>query len=710
MEPEAVYTANPSLADYFKVLQRRLPLIGTTVAVVMGLAVGYLLVATPYYTASTDILIDPRKKNTVQNEVVPSGLGTSAGDNFALVDSEVKVILSDAVLRPVVKSQHLVEDPEFNGEEPSLLARIVGSITGIFHLSDAGAPYSPEDRVLLALQKQIKVTRADQTYVINLQVTTKEPAKSAQLAQAIAHSYLQDQSETKLEITQRASSQMDGQLAALRERLLSAESKVQKFRAEHNLQQGEDGVLIDTRQLEELNRKLTDAQADMALNKAKNEQLQRLLREGVDPEMIGDALSSATVSGLRDQYALAARREAILSASLLLSHPVMMQAHAEVARLRALIHAEVERISKAISLAYEAAEQRHKAAETALAASREEANVHDSAYIKLRELDREAETTRAVYESFLSRVKEMNESERIDTPDARIISPAVIPQRPSWPKKLLTLVGTFLFGGMLGCALALSKEHLNRRIYSESELLTSTGLKPLVSIPSLSANRSLVEKVLGQRPQRASFYDLVIETLEGNPHAGFRAAVLRLLSYLVDFNTSGEPRVVLLTSSASGEGKSALALSLAVAAASSGIRTLLVDASTADPALTRVFGKAEMPESDPVLDDGVITDQRLGLSFLSLTNSAPVPSGLSSRHALSDDLSRLAKGYELTIIDGGLLYYERNAAALIAASQAILFLSKVSATSQQTAAFAASDLLQMADGRRCAAVLTMAGA
>ena len=56
------------------------------------------------------------------------------------------------------------------------------------------------------------------------------------------------------------------------------------------------------------------------------------------------------------------------------------------------------------------------------------------------------------------------------------------------------------------------------------------------------------------------------------------------------------------------------------------------------------------------------------------------------------------------------MYYERNAAALIAASQAILFLSKVSATSRETAAFAASDLLQMADGRRCAAVLTMAGA
>ena len=51
---------------------------------------------------------------------------------------------------------------------------------------------------------------------------------------------------------------------------------------------------------------------------------------------------------------------------------------------------------------------------------------------------------------------------------------------------------------------------------------------------------------------------------------------------------------------------------------------------------------------------------------------------------------------------------ERNAAALIAASQAILFVTRASSTSQETAAVAASDLLQMANGTRCAAVLTMA--
>ncbi len=221
---------------------------------------------------------------------------------------------------------------------------------------------------------------------------------------------------------------MDGQLATLRDRLRTAESQVQIFRAKHNLQEAE-GELIDTRQLKALNEQLTSAKSDMAQNRVKAEQVQGLLKRGVDPEMIGDAIGSETIARLREQYAIASRREAILSASLLPSHPQMVQAHSEVARLRALIRAEVERISKAIDLDYELSRQRLVAAETALAASRQESDTNDDARIKLRELTREAETTRAVYESFLSRIKEMNEAQQIYTPDARIISPAAIPDR-----------------------------------------------------------------------------------------------------------------------------------------------------------------------------------------------------------------------------------------------------------------------------------------
>jgi succinoglycan biosynthesis transport protein ExoP len=687
------------LEGLIRIFRRRLGLMVMTVAVVMSIAAAYAFLTTPIYTASTKLLIDPRKKHTVGTEVVPSGLGTTVGENFALVDSQVKVILSDAVLRPVVQKLHLATDPEFGTRKPGLLS----SIVSVFSSGPATQEDNPEERALIALSKQVKVERDDQTYVIEIDASSENAAKAARIAQAVAESYLADQSKDKVDTTQQVSASMDGQLAALRDRLQAAESKVQKFRAAHNLQEAE-GELIDTRQLKGLNDQVTAAKADMDQNAVKAQQVDRLLKNGVEPEAIGDAIASETITRLREQYAIASRREAILGATLLPSHPQMQQAHSEVERLRGLIRAEVERISNAIHLDYEMSKRRLAAAQASLAASRQEANVNDSARIELRELTREAETTRAVYESFLSRVKEMNEAEEIYTADARIISPAAIPDNPSWPKKRLILALALVFGCGLGGSLALAAEHLDRRIRTGSELRAATGLKSLVAIPTLQPSRGLVAELLGQPAKRASFYDMVVEILEGGTRSSFRTAVLRLLSYLVDFDTGGHPRVVLLTSSTPGEGKSGLALSLAVSAASSGMRTLLIDANTADPALTKVLGEGG---DGPSLSDRLITDDRLGLSFLSLKSDHAPLVGWSNRHAFAEELGRITADYDITLIDAGLLRLERNAASLIGASQAILFLSRASATSQETAAMAASDLLQMANGRRCAAVLTM---
>lgn len=689
------------LAGLIQILRRRLVMIAGTVAVVMSLAVGYAFLATPIYLASTKVLIDPRKKNTVGTEVVPSGLGTTLGENFALVDSQVKVILSDAVLRPVVEELHLARDPEFGARPPSFLSGLTDLLS---FAASSGAAGSPDERALIALSKHLKVERDDQTYVIEIAATSESAPKAARIAEAVARSYLADQSRDKMETTERVSSLMDGQLAALRERLRAAETEVQKFRAKHSLQEAE-GELIDTRQLKVLNEQLTVARANVSRDSARAAQVERLLKDGIDPEMIGDVIGSETIARLREQYAIAARREAILAAGLLPSHPQLKQAQSEGKRLRGLIQAEVERISKAINLEYEISRQRLNTAEAALAASRQESDANDSARIKLRELSREAETTRSVYESFLSRVKEMNEAQEIYTPDARIISPAAIPARPDWPKKRLILALALVFGCGLGGSLALAAEHLNQRIHTGSELRAATGLKSLAAIPTLHAKRGLVAQLLGQPGKRATFYDMVLEILEGDSRSGFRGAVLRLLSCLVDFDTGEQPRVVLLTSSEGGEGKSAMALSLAAAATSSGMRTLLIDANAADPALTRVLGEGD---SGPNLSDRVIADDRLGLSFLSLTADQLPLTGWSNRNALTDELKGLSTDYDLTLIDAGLLRMERNAAALVSASQAILFLSKASATSQAQAAAAASDLLQMANGRRCAAVLTMA--
>ena len=71
------------------------------------------------------------------------------------------------------------------------------------------------------------------------------------------------------------------------------------------------------------------------------------------------------------------------------------------------------------------------------------------ASVRLRELEREVEASRDVYQSFLKRSRETEEQETLNTSNARIIGDATVPQRRTFPPamSLLAMIG-FVFGGL----------------------------------------------------------------------------------------------------------------------------------------------------------------------------------------------------------------------------------------------------------------------
>jgi succinoglycan biosynthesis transport protein ExoP len=85
------------------------------------------------------------------------------------------------------------------------------------------------------------------------------------------------------------------------------------------------------------------------------------------------------------------------------------------------------------------------------------------AFVKLRELEREVDASRAVYESFLQRARETREQERLDTVNVRVLSDAQAPLERSWPPRRLILLLAALSAGLLGgIGLAYAAEQFGR--------------------------------------------------------------------------------------------------------------------------------------------------------------------------------------------------------------------------------------------------------
>ena len=127
------------LREIAKILRRRRWIVIVTTLALLAPAILFVLIATPRYTATSTVLIDPNRSNVVESN---NSQSASSAPDDGTVNSQVSLMQSIAVLQRVVDNLNLAHDPEF-GPHSSILDRITGifdSIKGLFGTTrDAGA-------------------------------------------------------------------------------------------------------------------------------------------------------------------------------------------------------------------------------------------------------------------------------------------------------------------------------------------------------------------------------------------------------------------------------------------------------------------------------------------------------------------------------------------------------------------------------------------
>ncbi len=325
------------LSEIFRILRRRIRvLVGcvflVTVAVVL---VSYQL--TPLYTATVQVLIDPRERNVTDLEAVVSGLSADS----STVESQVEVFRSRSLATPVIEAMRLDRDPEFNSalREPGVLASAVHWIRslapGQAEISERERIERETTKVFGAFSQALEVSRLGRlSFVISVSFTSEDRAKAARIANAVADQYLVNQLEVKFEATRRANQWLDQRLAPLREQLRESERAVEMYRAQHDLVDASDGTTVDEQQLLEVSRQLVQARAELAEKQARFQRVRNRLPAGGGFESVAEVLDSDVIAGLRQQQAELARKQAELMSRYEERHPRMINVRAEARDLQ----------------------------------------------------------------------------------------------------------------------------------------------------------------------------------------------------------------------------------------------------------------------------------------------------------------------------------------------------------------------------------------
>ena len=642
------------LKELIQIIRRRRVSVLWTAAIPVVLALLYGFLATPLYTASTQILIDPRDRRIVSNEVTPETLAPDGG--IAVVESQSLVLTSDTVLRRAIVREHLDADPEFGGPPTGLGALLHDALAAVGLNLDAGQTDS-ELKALRELKKRIGVKRSDKGYVVDVFVTTNAKDKSVRVADAVAQAYLDDQASARSAASGRASDALSGRLDALRSRLQEAEDRVVQYKQQHKII-ASSGVLVNEQQLSEMTVQLNAARGKTAEARARYEQIVRARQTGVESGATPEAVLSQTIGQLRTQYAEVTRQRAELGALVGPRHPSIATLDAQIKSLQKLIDEELARIATAARSELERAQENERAIEANLDALKQNAATVNQASVQLRELEREADASRAVYQAFLTRARETSEQRSIDNTNARVISKATPPRDKSWPPRLL-LIAVALVGGLgIGTGVGLMREYFDERVYSRRALQDLTGVAVLAVVPPLANRASRWNVLAGSvRLRRRQSVGAAAETERST--AAFIAAFRRLSDALFDGVMPQNRRSVLVVSAKQGEGRTATALNLALTSAAGGQRVLLIDADIERGMLSKTLDAAgnaglfDLIEGRATLASVVLSDAETALSFLPLGNATHPESRNPIPQRLAQILTDPAQDFDLVIIDTG---------------------------------------------------------
>jgi polysaccharide biosynthesis transport protein len=606
-------------------LRRQWWVILVMIVVGVGAGAGFLLIVPPNFKATAELLIDNRKFQLTPQPPILAEVSPGTG---VAVESQLEILKGENIALSVIKKFDLSEDPEFVASRPGLIAILVGKLLG----RGPQLRLSVDDRIARAMavfSKRLSVQRIGTTFAIEIQFEANNADRAAQLANAVADAYINQQVESQYQAMHRASEWLEGRLREMQGQTSAAQRAVVEYKVRNNIIDTGTGRLIDEQRLTELNSQLTIARAQESEAKARFERLDSIIRAGAPDAAINaslsDILKNETISKLRTQYLELAAREAEYSAKYGADHLAVVYLRNKIREIQLNIFAQLRWVKDGFRGEYEIAREHQESIQKQLAEAVEQSQTASKAQVELRELEASAQTDQALYGELLRRYADSLQQQTSPVSEASVISPARPPSARDY-KKAMVIAALFPMAGIaLALGIALVREVADRVVRTGKVVEARLNLPCIALLPKT--------RVPSRRRTKAGDVPPAPRTIVRDDRSVSREVVdlpfsrfsegIRSIKCAADVNTSGRSsKVIGFASALPSEGKSTVAMAFGQLVAMSGNRVIVVDCDLRNPTLSHLFAQAvdggtvEFLSGKASLDQVVWRDPVTGMEFL----------------------------------------------------------------------------------------------
>ncbi len=580
--PSKATKAPASMNDLFSVFWRRRWLMVFCIVVITGASALVSLSVTKKFRATSQILLTTDQTDVIsesQQEENPTQTNTE-------IETYTRLLKSRSFAESLVKELNLVEDPLFNPElakkETSAFSSVLEMLDQILLTSLApqtglaeGDPSQSLDgdskfeATVSRLISGLSVQQEGFSSIIAISFTSTDSKQSASLANAVAEHFVEERLRARRSGSEDATAWLDTRVEELRKKVVDSERAIAQFRIENKIIDAGQGPLNNA-EISQISNNLIITEARAAEKETKLAILSKALQEGDGLASISEVTTSPAIAAIRQQEFNVLSTEAQLREELGPRHPKVLEIEAEKRRLKLKTRLELEKIAAVLTNEWEITKKQSLTLRSQLEAANDTLGVRNKAEVELAEHEREAEANRDLYTRFLNRLKFLTEEQELIGSGARIVSKAIVPNKPTFPQPSVIFVAGFIASILSGGLIALIREGSERGIRHARQVEQELGLTTLGMVPML---KDISKK------QSLHHY------IRDKPLSGYAESVRNIQIGLQYGGVAQRSQIILVTSSLPNEGKTTLALSLATSMATGGNSTLLIDLDFRNPSI-----------------------------------------------------------------------------------------------------------------------------
>lgn len=627
------------LIEYWRMILRRkwsIFSLAIAIAVVAALIVSAIK---PVYRATATVLLETGKTKVVSVEEIYAGVS----GNREFFQTQAEIIKSREIAQKVVAKLGLGKNPEFDPRqsEPTVWERWSSSLG----LNKKNGPITDEAAEAAAVGQvsssvSVEVVRGSQ--LIRIAYEGHSPALAAAIANAFAETFIENDLESRYQVTQKAADWLNGRIAGLKQKLTDSEKALQNFRERENILDAK-GVAMNgaSNQLVDLTKNLGDARQRRAEAENAYNQVRAIRAAGsTNFESIPAVIKNSLFVEAKKNEAEAEKRVGELSQRYGKEHPKMVQADAELKAARENTRKQMETIVSGLSKEYEVARANEAAVERSLGDARGEIQDINRKEFQLGILEREVTSNRQLYDLFIGRSKEASATNDLQTAIGHVVDRAIPPTKAVRPMKTQIVSIVFVLGLIFASACAVLLERLDNTIKTTDEVEARLRAPVLTTVPLVAGRKESV-KVAYLSDSKSVFSEAMRTARTGVLLSGIDA----------------EHKILVVTSSVPNEGKTTFAMNLAFAHAQTK-RVLLIDADMRRPSIAKTLGIDKQAAGLSNFISGTAQVSQV-IHSLEGTTAKVLPAGHTPPNPLelllspkfSSALAKLAELFDIIILD-----------------------------------------------------------